>query len=241
MTVVGRRALVTGASSGIGAATADVLAAAGCGLVLVGRDEARLTAVAERTRAEAVVADLTTGDGVDRVASAGQRVDLLINNAGVGWSGELDRMRPEEVTGLVAANLIGPAQLTRSLMPALRGSPGARVVFVSSIAAVGVGREAVYAASKAGLRTFAASLRQESGIGVTTVLPGAVRTPFFEGRGRYARRFPRQVSAERVAKALVRGVEQGRNEVFVPGWLSVVARIQGAAPELFELGARRFG
>lgn len=238
----GRRALVTGASSGIGAATADLLAAAGCELVLVGRDEARLAAVVGRTRAEAVVADLATEAGRQRVASAGRRVDLLVNNAGTGWAGELGRMRPQEVTALVEANLTAPAQLTRSLLPSLRRNPGGAVVFVASIAAVGVQQEAVYSATKAGLRAFAASLRRETGLGVTTVLPGAVRTPFFEGRGRpYDRTFPRQVPPERVARALVRGVERGRAEVFVPGWLSLAARLQGAVPELFDLGARRFG
>jgi short-subunit dehydrogenase len=235
----GRRALVTGASSGIGAATAEALAGAGCELVLVGRDEQRLSAVAGRTRAEAVVADLTTAEGFARVVAAGGGVDLLVNNAGAGWAGDLDVMDPAQVGALVDLNLAVPLQLTRALLPGLRSAPRARVVFVSSIAAVGVRREAVYSATKAGLRAFAASLRQE-GLDATTVLPGAVRTPFFDERP-YERRFPRQVSAERVARVLVRAVERGRGEVFVPGWLSLAARIRGAVPELFDLGARRFG
>lgn len=239
MGLSGRRALVTGASSGIGAATAEALARAGCELVLVGRDEQRLSAVAGRTRAEAVVADLTTAEGFARAVAAGDGVDLLVNNAGAGWAGDLDTMDPAQVGALVDLNLAAPLQLTRALLPGLRSAPRARVVFVSSIAAVGVRREAVYSATKAGLRAFAASLRQE-GLGATTVLPGAVRTPFFDGRP-YERRFPRQVSAERVARVLVRAVERGRGEVFVPGWLSLAARIQGAFPELFDLGARRFG
>lgn len=239
MSASGRRALITGASSGIGAATAEALAAAGCELVVVGRDEQRLAEVAERTGASSVRADLTTGDGVEQAAEAGRRVDLLVNNAGVGWAGDLDSMSSEQVADLVALNLTAPLQLTRALLPTLRRASNARVVFVSSIAAVGVRREAVYAATKAGLRAFAASLCQE-GVGTTTVLPGAVRTPFFAERP-YDRRFPRQVSAERVARALVRAVERGRGEVCVPGWLSLAARIQGAVPELFDLGARRFG
>ena len=239
MGLTGRCALVTGASSGIGAATAEVLAGAGCELVLVGRDERRLAEVAERTRARAVVADLTTAEGLARAAEAGDRVDLLVNNAGAGWAGDLATMDPAQVGALVDLNLAAPLQLTRALLPTLRGRAGARVVFVSSIAAVGVRREAVYSATKAGLRVFAASLRQD-GLGATTVLPGAVSTPFFAERP-YERRFPRQVSAERVARALVRAVERGRGEVFVPGWLSVAARIRGAVPELFDLGARRFG
>lgn len=245
MSVSGSRALVTGASSGIGAATASLLATAGCRLVLVGRDEARLGEVARRTGGQPVVADLAAGDGVDRVVAAGHEVDLLVNNAGVGWAGELVRMGPQDVFDVVSTNLTAPLQLTRAVLPAMRQRAGGHVVFISSIAAVGVHDEAVYAASKAGLRTFAASLRYETaahGIGVTTVLPGAVRTPFFAGRGRaYDRRFPRQVDPEQVARGLVRAVERGTDEVFVPRWLTLAARVQGALPEVFHLLARRYG
>jgi short-subunit dehydrogenase len=118
-------------------------------------------------------------------------------------------------------------------------------VFVSSIAAVGVGGEAVYAATKAGLRAFAASVRHEvagEGIGVTTLLPGAVRTPFFEHRGApYDRRFPRQLDPAQVASALISAMARGEAEVFAPRWLTVAARVRGAAPELFHRLAQRFG
>ncbi|GAA4616395.1 SDR family NAD(P)-dependent oxidoreductase [Saccharopolyspora hordei] len=239
MTLRGRTALVTGASSGIGAATAAELAAAGCQVVLVGRDQRRLAQVTARTGGLALAAELTDASGLDRVVTAARRVDLLVHCAGIGWSGDLASMSAEQVEALTAVNLTAPVLLTSAVLPELRRRRG-HVVFVSSIAAVGVRGEEVYAATKAGVRAFAESLRRLDGLGVTTVLPGAVRTPFFAGR-RYDRRFPRVLAPEEVAAALVRGVQRGRAEVFVPGWLAVPARLQGALPGVFRALARRFG
>ncbi len=241
----GCSALVTGASSGIGAAAAAHLAAAGCRLVLLGRDSTRLNQVVRRTGGSAMVADLTTPAGLSRAGAAAAEADLLVNNAGCGFAGELATMAAEDVSALVALNLTAPMQLARAAVGAMRSRGHGHLVFVSSIAAVGVAEEAVYAATKAGLRTFAASLRSEvssDGLGVTTVLPGAVDTAFFGRRGRfYDRRVPRQLAATTVARALVRAVERDRAEVFVPAWLTIAARMQGALPGTFEILARRFG
>ncbi|GAB3692247.1 SDR family NAD(P)-dependent oxidoreductase [Saccharopolyspora tripterygii] len=225
-------ALVTGASSGIGAAIAIRLAADGCRVVLAGRDRARLDALAERTGGSAVSADLTTAEGLHRVAEAGRGVDLLVHSAGVGWAGEFREMRPERVAELVALNLTAPILLTRAVLPP-------RAAFVASVAVVGVRDEEVYSATKAGLRAFAASLAH-SGIATTAVFPGAVRTPFFRDRD-YRRRFPRMVEPEQVADALVDAVLRGRSEVFVPRWLTVADRVHGALPAVFHRLAGRFG
>ncbi len=239
------KALVTGGSSGIGAAIAEGLAAAGCRLVVLGRDSDRLDALARRTGAHTLVADLSSAEGLSRAADAAAGVDLLVNSAGRGWAGDLAGMAEPDIDALVALNLLAPLRLSRAALPGMRERGRGHLVFVSSIAAVGVGSEAVYAATKAGLRTFAASVRHEvagEGIGVTTLLPGAVRTPFFDHRGRaYDRRFPRQIAPAEVASALLQAIERGKAEVFVPRWLTVPARLQGAVPELFHRLARRFG
>ncbi|MER7013714.1 SDR family NAD(P)-dependent oxidoreductase [Saccharopolyspora sp. NPDC000359] len=239
MTVRGRTALVTGASSGIGAATAAELAAHGCQLVLVGRDQRRLAEVADRTGGQALAAELTDPAGLDRVVTAARRADLLVHCAGIGWAGDLASMSAEQVAALAAVNLTAPVLLTSAVLPELQRR-GGHVVFVSSIAVVGVRDEEAYGATKAGVRAFAEGLRHHDGIGVTTVFPGAVRTPFFDGR-RYDRRFPRVLAPQEVAAALVRGVQRGRAEVFVPSWLAVPARLQGAVPGLYRALARRFG
>ncbi|MFD1530283.1 SDR family NAD(P)-dependent oxidoreductase [Pseudonocardia aurantiaca] len=239
--VAGRNAVVTGASSGIGAAVAERLAAMGCPLVLVGRDRDRLAAVRARTGGRAVVADLGTARGVESVAEAAvDWVELLIHVAGIGWAGPLADTPATTVDELMAVNLGAPVQLTRALLPTLRAADG-HVVFVASIAAIGVANEAVYAATKAGLRGFADAVRLESGVGVTTVLPGVVATEYFRRRGTaYHRRFPRMVPPQRVAAGLVGAVEGGKAEVFVPRWLTLGARVHGAAPATFARLSRRF-
>jgi len=228
-----RLAVVTGASSGIGAAVADRLASAGWRLVVVGRDRERLAAVAARTGGRPVVADLRTAAGVAAVCAAGPDTALLVHAAGVGAAGPLPDLPVAVLTELLAVNLAAPIRLTRALLPGLRDR-GGHVVFVSSIAALGVADEAAYTATKAGLRGFADALRAEGQVAVTTILPGAVATPFFARRGRaYARRFPRAVPPYRVAAALVDGVRRNRAEVFVPRWLALAARVHGLAPGLF--------
>jgi uncharacterized protein len=241
----GRTALVTGASSGIGAASARALAAAGATVVLTGTDPERLAATAACTGGRTVVADLTDPDGLERVCQAATRAEVLVHSAGRGWAGEFATMPDADISTLVELNVTVPLRLTRAALPHMRERGRGHLAFVASVAVVGVGREAAYSATKAGLRAFAAGLRHElagDGIGVTTVFPGAVDTPFFANRGRgYERRFPRMVAPEAVAGALVRAIERNRPEVFVPGWLTVAARVQGAAPGIFHRMAGRFG
>ncbi|MHA6799779.1 SDR family NAD(P)-dependent oxidoreductase [Bounagaea algeriensis] len=241
-TLHGTRALVTGASSGIGAATARALAAQNCRLHLVGRDPERLSAVASEVGATSTATDLTAEDGLLQVEQLCGETEVLVLNAGRGWAGRTATMPVAEIDALAALNLLAPLRLARAALPGMLRRGRGQLVFVSSIAAIGVAEEDVYAATKAGVRTFAASLRQTArprGVGVTTVLPGAVRTPFFDTRGRaYARSVPRMVSPHRVADALVHGVRRDAAEVFVPRWLGLAARVQGALPGTFGRLAR---
>ncbi len=235
MTPDGAPALVTGASSGIGEAIARRLAGRAAPLVVTGRDPGRLTAVAAATGAHGVVADLTTTAGRAAVVAAatGHGVGLVVHAAGIGAAGPFGEADEAGVEALLATDLLAPVLLTRALWPHVRDA-GGHVVFVASIAALGVAGEAAYSAAKAGLRTFADALRlEEPAVGVTTVLPGAVDTPFLARRG-YDRSFPRPVPADRVAAAALRAVEHGRAEVFVPRWLRVASVVQGAAPGIFR-------
>ncbi len=106
-------------------------------------------------------------------------------------------------------------------------------------------REAVYAATKAGLAAFADSVREETagrGITVSVTVPGVVDTPFFERRGSaYDRAWPAPIPAERVARAILRAVGSGRAEVFAPAWMRLPARFKGAMPGLYRMLAVRFG
>jgi len=256
MRLSGAVALVTGASSGIGAATAAALAASGARLLLAGRHPGRLAEVAGRTGAAALEADLATPGGPAALAGAALTaaarigepggIDILVNNAGVGWAGPMAEMPPEKISELVAVNLTAPMQLTRLLMPGMTARGRGRVVFVSSIAGVtGVQKEAVYAATKAGLGTFAESLAYEArgrGVRVSVIVPGVIDTPFFDRRGRpYGRKRPAPIPADRVARAIVAALEKDRYLAYVPGWTRVPAWLHGAAPAPFRALAARYG
>lgn len=243
-------ALVTGASSGIGAATAAALAGAGTTVLLTGRDSARLADVASQTGGVALAADLAAADGPARLAEAATAatasIDILVNNAGLGYSGPIGEITSEKISELVTVNLTAAIELTRLLVPAMIDRGRGRLVFVSSIAGVtGVPGEAVYAATKAGLVTFAESLAYElagSGVGVSVIIPAVIDTPFFDRRGKpYGRTRPAPVPAERVAQAIVAAVARDRNVAYVPRWMRVPAWLHGAAPATFRALAGRFG
>ena len=219
-------------------------------MVLAGRDEAALAEAAAAVGGHVVAADLTAPGAPERLAAAAVevtgRVDVLVNNAGIGWAGDVAAMRPDEVEHLVAVNLTAPLRLTRALLPAMVARRQGHLVMVTSVAgATGVPGEAVYAATKAGLATFADSVRLEvagSGVRVTTVAPGVIDTAFFARRNRpYERRWPRPIPADRVAAAIVDAVRHDRAEVWVPRWLRLPARLRGAAPGLYRALAARFG
>lgn len=250
MQLSGAVALVTGGSSGIGAATARALAARGAKVLVSGRDLSRLQEVASDTGGMALESDLAAPGGPAALAEAAQRacggIDILVNNAGVGWAGPIGEITPEKVTELVTVNLTAPMQLTRLLAPGMIERGRGRVVFVSSIAgATGVRGEAVYAATKAGLGLFAESLAYElngHGVRICLVVPGVIDTPFFERRGRaYGRKVPGPQPPHRVARAITGALERDRDVVYVPRWLRFPAWLHGAAPATFRALASRFG
>ncbi|MQA83630.1 MAG: SDR family NAD(P)-dependent oxidoreductase [Streptosporangiales bacterium] len=249
MRLSGTTALITGASSGIGAAIAVALAAAGSRPLLMGRDEDRLARVARSTGGVPIVADLASPEGVadaaGRAFENAEHIDVLVNNAGIGWAGPLEAMSEGDVARLTDTNLVAPIYLTRRALPRMV-ERGGHILFVTSIAGcTGVREEAVYAATKAGLHVFAEGLRYEvagNGVGVSVVVPGVVATPFFERRGTpYGRRRPRPVPAERVARAAVDALQHDRAEVFVPRWMRLPARLHGGMPGAFRALAARGG
>ena len=252
MRLTGAVALVTGGSSGIGAATARALAGAGARLLIAGRDPARLKAIAGQTGGIALAGDLAAPDGpadLPPAPGAGDGaagVDILVNNAGLGWAGPIGEITAEKVAELVAVNLTAPIQLTRLLLPGMVARGRGRVVFVSSIAAAtGVRGEAVYSATKAGLLSFAESLAYEldgHDVRVSVVVPGVIDTPFFDRRGRpYGRKRPGPQPPERVARAIVACLEHDRGVSYVPRWMRLPAWLHGTAPGTFRALASRFG
>jgi short-subunit dehydrogenase len=244
-------ALVTGASSGIGAAVARRLAADGWHLVLNGRDPQRLAQVADATSAAVFPADLSRPGAERQLAdfaldAAGGRVDVLVAGAGIGWAGDFTSMPPEVIDKLFDVDVLPVMHLVRRLLPGMVEAGSGRVVLIGSVAGMlAVRQEAVYSAAKAALAAFADALRYElhgTGVGVTHVVPAVVDTPFFDRRGMpYVRSRPKPVPPEKVAGAVRAAVTRGRDEVYVPGWLRLPTRVRGAAPSVYRRLAARFG
>ncbi|MET9443189.1 SDR family NAD(P)-dependent oxidoreductase [Streptomyces sp. NPDC006610] len=243
-------ALITGASSGIGAATARRFAAGGWRLVLSGRDERRLKETAGTAPAVVTPVDLAHPDGPRRLARAALRsagrVDVLVAGAGIGWAGPFTTMPHAAIDEVLNLDLNATLHLVRAVVPSMVAAGRGRIVLVGSVAgSVGVRDEAVYSAAKAGIAAFAEALRQElrgTGVGVTLVVPGPVDTPFFARRGTpYGRSRPRPTTAGRVADAVWDAVHRGRDDAYVPGWLTLPERVHGLAPRLYRRLADRFG
>ena len=180
----GRVAVVTGASSGIGAATAERLAAEGFDVVLAARRIDRLTALADRIGGRAVQLDVTDPTSVAAFAAGLDRVDVLVNNAGGAFDAapvadaDLDSwQRTYDV------NVLGTVRVTKALLPALRASGAGDLVFVGSTAGlVSYEGGASYTAAKHGVHTLAGTLRLElvgEPVRVVEIAPGMVRTEEF--------------------------------------------------------------
>jgi short-subunit dehydrogenase len=250
MDLTGAVTLVTGGSRGIGRAVAELLAARGASVVVSGRDEVALQAVARRCGGRAVVADLRRPDAgdrlVERVRAEAGGLDAVVANAGIGHVGPVADMTAEELAALVDVNVRAPLALARAAVAAFRAQAprGRALCFVGSIAgAVGVPGESVYSATKAAVDVFAELLREElrgQDVAVSTVVPGVVRTDFLTARSvPYTRRVPRPLPPERVARAVVAALEDGRPRTVVPRWLAVPARLSAVLPATYRTLARR--
>ena len=184
--LTGKVAVVTGASSGIGPATAKLLASEGVHVVLAARREDKIHALAEEIGDHALAVPTDVGDPAQvaklfaTVKEKFGGLDLLFNNAGVGYNAKFELSKPEEWKKTIDANLYGVLYCTQAAIPLLRGRPGAMISTVSSVGGkYGIAGWSVYNATKFAVVGFHDALRKElgeEGIRVSLIEPGAVWT-----------------------------------------------------------------
>lgn len=245
-------ALVTGASSGIGAIYADRLARRGHDLILVGRDEARLRTVADRVSgsngisATTVSADLNDRDDLWRIeALLRERTDLamLVNNAGVGAVTPLLQSDIADMEAMIGLNVTALTRLTYAAAPAFVARGGGTIINIGSIVAIAPETlNGVYGATKAFVLAFSLSLHREladKGIRIQAVLPGATATGFWDAAGVSLDGLPSEIvmRAEDMVDAALAGLDEGEL-VTIPSlpdfadWQVYEAARQGLIPQL---------
>lgn len=253
MRIAGAVALVTGASSGIGAALCRELVAAGASVALVARPSDRLDALATSLPEEHAASfgcDVRDPAAVAATVAAARArfgpIDLLVNNAGIGRYRSFLETDPEETAAILDTNLHGALHCLRAVLPEMLDQRRGWIVNVASIAArIGSRNHAIYCASKFALAGVSESLAYElegTGVGITLVNPGVIDTPFFD-HGSFAE-FPaharaRAIPAMRVATAIIRAVEREAHEITVPRSYALGTMLKTVAPGFFRRLMRR--
>lgn len=250
----GRRVLVTGASSGIGAGLAEAMAAAGATVGICARRRDRLGETLERCRAHAPesrmwVVDLADPAQVDQLAAAARGelggVDVLVNNAGIPKRRKVTALDPPTVDAVMRINYLSPVRLTLALLPGMVEQGWGRVVNVSSVAApLSSPGEAAYDASKAALAAFSEAMAVDlwdTGVKVTVVYPGVVDTDLFsmpDNDPSIAAVEP--VTVDEAVQAVLEGAGADRLAVYVPAYFAELAAAKANDVDGFMAGAAAF-
>jgi short-subunit dehydrogenase len=246
---VSRLAVVTGASSGIGAEIARLLASRGWHCVLLARREERLRALADEIGGEYELCDVADRSAVEqtaaRVLERHTRVHLLVNNAGIpGRSNFLDG-DPERIENVMRTNYLGSVWCLRAFLPGLEAAAPSDVVNIVSVSGVvAFPPSGPYSASKHAQLAFSratAPLLRRRGIRVHTVKPGFVETEGFS-QSRLPRPVHRLVvGPEKIAEHVVDSVERGRGETTVPRYYAVAGVLQALLPNVLARVLARSG
>ena len=251
-----RWALITGASSGIGAEFARRLAAHGMHLVLTARRKELLEKLADElhtrhgTKTEIIVGDLTDATEpqrlCDAIATKGIQIELLINNAGFGWVSTIDETEVSRMKQLIQLNIASITELTFLLLPAMLGRGHGGIINVSSVAAFQpVAYMPVYAASKAFVLHFSEALWAECrdrGVTVTALCPGTTQTDFFDVANVPGWLKKHEFSTpEQVVKSALKALER-RKQIAIPGWRNrlIAFSVRMARRKMVVLQSMRF-
>ena len=244
--------VITGASSGIGRATALEMARRGANLVLAARRTERLEEVAAQCRAlgvqaVAVTADVSNPDDCRRLIEAAGDVDVLVNNAGFAVLGTINEIDPAEIRGMMDTNYFGTVHCTRAVLPQMLARSRGTIVNVSSMLGImGVAGMSAYCATKFAIVGFTEGLRDEvlgKGVRVAMVCPGTTDTEFFvkadKDKMPGASRLMLAVKPERVARAVCDAAEDGRYRRILPVLAAIYMRFKEFSPRLAHALFRR--
>ncbi len=241
--VAGEVAIVTGASAGIGAATARELARRGARVVLAARGANELEAQARSIAANggdaiAIPTDISDNGQVERLVArtyeAFGKADVLINNAGIGWTKLLVHSSPDEICQVVDINLTGAILMTRAVLPGMLERRRGAIINVSSVCGR-VAVEPLYSATKYGIRGFSLAMRRQlagSNVSVSLVSPGNIRTKMTEDIDEP------MTEPEVVAEAIAKLISHPRREVVVPYKHNAVIWLEQGFPGLADLAYR---
>jgi short-subunit dehydrogenase len=264
--LAGGVAVVTGAASGIGRATALALGRRGCALALVDRDADGVRATAEAARGHGVVAtehvlDVAEADAVaalpDAVLAGHGRVTVLVNAAGVALAGRVEEVSMDELRWLMEINFFGVAGLTKAFLPHLQAAGEGQIANLSSLfGIIAPAEQAAYAASKFAVRGWSEALRHElegTGVGVTVVHPGGVATAISRSarvaagadaaevarrQAAFERRFLR-TPPEAVGEAIADAIERRKPRLLVASGARTGAWLQRLMPARYWRVLRR--
>ena len=237
------RVLLTGASGGLGQELARQLAAAGAALLLTGRDASRLTGIVPAGgEVECLEADLDDPEGIAKLVAAARRfrVNVLINNAGIGCFGLLEEQSWPDIGQVLKTNLESPMRLTHALLPWLTTQPQAAIVTVgSTFGSLPFPGFAAYSAAKAGLRGFSQALRREladSSVAVLHLAPRAIDTPL---NSRAVNALNRELgnrsdSPSDVARQIIGALQRSERERHFGFPERLFAWLNGVAPRLID-------
>jgi short-subunit dehydrogenase len=243
--------VITGASSGIGAALAHALAAPGRTLGLVGRDAGRLEAVAAACRAKGAGCKIAAIDVIDHAAlaaflqafEAAHGIDLLISNAGIMVARPHDAVVEiaEPAQAMLRTNVLAAIDAVQLVLPGMQQRGAGEIVLMGSLSALAPLPDApAYSASKAALLSYGLALRDAlapTGIKVVVACPGYVTTPLL-ARHRGAR--VGEVAADDAAARILRGLDRNRGMIGFPGWLFWLSRLALLSPEPLRRFVTRF-
>ena len=253
MEMDGKVVVVTGASMGIGEAIAKVFADQGASVVLLSRDASRAEAARHRVghteRTLAMACDVRNREDIDRALALTlhhfDRVDVWVNNAGVGIRDSVADMEPSAYRELFETNFFAAIDCLQAVVPAMREEGGGAIINISSVAGhIPVPFMAIYSASKFAMNAIGKGARLElkrDNINVLTVCPGYVSTDFgahvvANRQGNVRPQSVRGISAERVARAAYRGYRNEKREVIVPWTMIPVIKLYQLFPGLVEWG-----